>query len=210
VEFWGIYNLLKMIQSIKFAEYEWFLWLNDFHSPMLDVVMYWITFRFTWIPLYIYVIYYIFVKIKGQPWQNLLFILVSVGLADRITSGFMKPYFARLRPCHDPIINHLVHVVGNCGGQYGFVSSHATNCFALAVSFILILKKNNIKANFLSNFLFIWAIIVSYSRIYVGVHFPSDIIIGGFVGALLPFILLPFITFIQHKIFKTYFKKYLL
>ena len=193
-----------MIQTIKFVEYEWFLWLNGLHTPMLDIVMFWVTYRFTWIPLYIYVIYYIFVKIKEQTWQNLLFILLSVGLADRITSGFMKPHFARLRPCHDPIINHLVHVVGDCGGQFGFVSSHAANSFALAVSFLLILKKNDLKANFLSNLLFAWAIIVSYSRIYVGVHFPTDIIFGGFIGALLPLILFPIITFIHQKKSQTY------
>lgn len=195
-----------MIQSIKFAEYEWFLWLNSFHSNFFDVVMFWVTYRFTWIPLYIYVIYYLFVKIKGQTWQNILFILFSVGLADRITSGFMKPYFARLRPCHDPIISNLVHVVGGCGGQFGFVSSHAANSFALAVSFLLILKINDLKSNFLSNLLLTWAIIVSYSRIYVGVHYPTDIIIGGIIGALLPFILLPILTFIQRKISKTYQK----
>lgn len=193
-----------MIQTIKFAEYEWFLWLNSLHTPMLDVVMFWITYRFTWIPLYIYVIYYIFVKIKGQTWQNLLFILISVGLADRFTSGFMKPYFARLRPCHDPIISHLVHVVGDCGGQFGFVSSHAANSFALAISFLFILKKNNLKTNILSNLLFIWAIIVSYSRIYVGVHFPTDIIFGGLIGTLISLILLPIFTFIQQKTSKTY------
>lgn len=193
-----------MIQIIKFTEYEWFLWLNSLHFPLLDVVMFWITYRFTWIPLYIYVIYYIFAKIKGQSWQNIFFILLSVGLADRITSGFMKPYFVRLRPCHDPIINHLVHVVGDCGGQFGFVSSHAANSFALAMSFSLILKKNNLNPNFLSNLLYAWAIIVSYSRIYVGVHFPTDIIFGGMIGALLPLILFPTITFIQQKISKTY------
>lgn len=195
-----------MIQSIKFAEYEWFLWLNSFHSNFFDVLMFWITYRFTWIPLYIYVIYFIFVKINGKTWQNLAFILLSVGLADRITSGFMKPYFARLRPCHDPIISNLVHVVGGCGGQYGFVSSHAANSFALAISFLLILNKNDLKTNFLSNLLFAWAIIVSYSRIYVGVHYPTDIIVGSFIGAILPFIIFPFITFIQHKISKTYQK----
>ncbi|WP_337040809.1 phosphatase PAP2 family protein [Emticicia sp. 17c] len=179
-----------MIDTIKYAEYEWFLWLNSFHSPTLDVIMYWVTHRFTWIPLYLYLIYYIFVVIKKKPWHNLVFVLVSVGLADRITSGLMKPYFQRFRPCHDPAIENLVHVVGGCGGQYGFASSHAANSFALAMAFALIANKDSN----LKYFLFLWAILVSYSRIYVGVHYPTDLLTGAVVGILIT-LLVYFITF---------------
>lgn len=174
-----------MIETIRYAEYEWFLWLNSFHSPLWDTIMYWVTHRFTWIPLYIFIIYYIFRFIKINAWYKLGFILISVGLSDRITSGLMKPYFLRFRPCHDPSIENLVHVVGGCGGQYGFASSHAANSFAFALAFLLI----NNKANKWKYFLFLWAIFVSYSRIYVGVHYPTDLIVGAIVGMLITLII---------------------
>ncbi|WP_435355077.1 phosphatase PAP2 family protein [Emticicia sp. SJ17W-69] len=173
-----------MIETIKYAEYEWFLWLNSFHSPTFDVIMFWVTYRFTWLPLYVYVIYYIYIKFRTTFWQNLIFIAFSVGLSDRFTSGFMKPYFQRFRPCHDPLIQQMVHVVGDCGGQFGFASSHAANCFALAASFYLLNRGGK-----LTIFLFIWAIIVSYSRIYVGVHFPTDLIVGAIIGVLISMML---------------------
>ena len=170
-----------MIETIKYTEYHLFLWLNSFHNSFWDTVMYWVTYRFTWIPLYLFIIYYLFAVIKKNAWYQLLFILISVGLSDRVTSGLMKPYFQRFRPCHDPEIQNFVHVVGGCGGQYGFVSSHAANSFALALAFSFINKKNP-KLNY---FLFIWAILVSYSRIYVGVHYPTDLVIGALMGIII-------------------------
>jgi undecaprenyl-diphosphatase len=109
----------------------------------------------------------------------------------------MKPFFQRLRPCHDPVIQHIVHVVGDCGGQFGFASSHAANCFALAMAFYLLFSTKK-----LSFFLFLWAIIVSYSRIYVGVHFPSDLIVGALVGVMITILLWILINLITSN-FKT-------
>ncbi|UTA70272.1 phosphatase PAP2 family protein [Emticicia sp. 21SJ11W-3] len=169
-----------MIETIRNAEYGWFLWLNGFHSPFWDSIMFAVTHRLTWIPLYVFIIFYLFTRLRPNAFYKLVFILAAVGLSDRITSGLMKPYFARFRPCHDPTIGHLVHVVGGCGGQYGFASSHAANSFALMLAFILICPKN-IKWKY---FLIPWAILVSYSRIYVGVHYPTDLLAGALVGML--------------------------
>ncbi|GGD50519.1 hypothetical protein GCM10011514_13450 [Emticicia aquatilis] len=160
--------------------------------------MFWVTYRFTWIPLYLYIIYYLFKNIRADFVLSILFVLISVGLADRITSGLMKPYFQRFRPCHDPLIQHIVHVVGNCGGQYGFVSSHASNSFALVAALIILFKNYKIDSK-LPLFLFFWAIIVSYSRIYVGVHFPTDILVGGLIGFLIPFAIFPIVKLIKQK-----------
>jgi undecaprenyl-diphosphatase len=170
------------------------LGLNSHHSPFWDGVMLVITHRLTWIPLYIIIIAYVFIEKKSEVFNSktglkpiqvkflrLIYIIVSVGLADRFTSGFMKPYFERLRPCHDPSISNVLHLLGNCGGQFGFASSHASNSFALALCFYLLYRKTNQ----FTGILFIWAALVSYSRVYVGVHYPTDILMGATVGMLI-------------------------
>ena len=98
----------------------------------------------------------------------------------------IKNYFQRLRPCHEPTLEGLVHLVNNkCGGKFGFVSSHASNHFALAV-FLSILYKNTYK--YFPLLIFLWAAIIAYSRIYLGVHYPGDVIGGAISGILFGFI----------------------
>lgn len=93
----------------------------------------------------------------------------------------------RLRPCHNPELANLVHTInGACGGQYGFVSSHAANTFALAVFVVLVLKKH---FKWMFCFMLVWATIVSYSRIYVGVHYPGDVLGGALLGSTIGFLI---------------------
>lgn len=160
-----------------------FRYLNQFHFPFLDGVMEVVTYKLTWIPLYVYVLYFLYKKARFG--KNLAFLVLSVAFADRFTSGWMKPYFARLRPCHRADWTDWLHLVGNCGGQFGFASSHAANVFALTVGFSLLFPTEK-RHRF---FLFFWAALVSYSRVYVGVHFPLDIVVGGGVGALGAYVL---------------------
>ena len=105
-----------------------------------------------------------------------------ITLADQSASGFFKPFFERLRPCHNPEIEHLVHTIKRCGGQYGFASSHASNTFALGTFLFLVYR------NKWSKLMLVWAAVVSYSRIYAGVHYPGDILVGAILGVLSAFI----------------------
>jgi undecaprenyl-diphosphatase len=162
------------------ADQKLFLFLNGLHSRWTDGLMYWITFKFTWIPMYVFLIYQIYKNYARKSLFVILPIVGAVALADQITSGLMKPFFARLRPCHDPSIGNLVHLVGGCGGQFGFASSHASTSFALATSCFLI-SRSTVPKTWL---LFVWALVYSYSRIYVGVHYPGDIAVGALVGLL--------------------------
>ncbi|SOE23371.1 undecaprenyl-diphosphatase [Spirosomataceae bacterium TFI 002] len=142
--------------------------------------MIFITNRHSWIPLYIIIIGLILYK---SWWKLGLFqivlIIAAVGLADFITSGIMKPFFERPRPCHEDGLAQLVYVPNGCGGAYGFASSHAANSFALATMLYLLFVKSIGKKAAL---FFLWAGVVSYSRVYVGVHYPLDIIVGAIVG----------------------------
>lgn len=109
-----------------------------------------------------------------------LFFGLLILIGDRASVEMFKEVFERLRPCHNKRIIFLVHTVDGCGGQYGFVSSHATNSFSLAFFSSLLLKS---KFKWITAVMFLWATLVSYSRIYMGVHFPADILIGAILGS---------------------------
>lgn len=170
-----------MIEQIKDWDTALFLYLNGLHTPPLDVVMYWVTDRLFWVPFYLVIILLVY-KHYGLPgFWLLLAVGLSVSLADQFTSSFMKPYFGRLRPCYNPDIEGLVHVVRGCGGRHGFASSHASTTFALATS-LWLFTRGAFRYVWL---MFAWAALVSYSRIYVGVHYPVDLAVGAFAGFLI-------------------------
>ena len=158
---------------------EVFLFLNGLHSSFFDVVMPLMTGTYFWIPLYLFLTVIIIKKYKKDSIWILVGVIVTIVLCDRITTGFMKPFFARLRPSHEPELRDLVHLVNNYrGGLYGFASSHAANTFGVAVFLWLTLK-----ANFKwIGLIFVWAAIMTYTRIYLGVHYPGDIIVGALIG----------------------------
>lgn len=158
-----------------------FLYLNGIHSPQWDSIMWWISRTNSWIPLYIILL--IVIIYKERPFRfvfTLLFLAIVVLLSDQI-SVLIKNLVERPRPTHNSEIAGLVHMVnGYKGGTYGFLSSHAANVFGVAT--FLANQFKDFKWRF---FLFSWALIVSYSRIYLGVHYPLDIICGAILGSLI-------------------------
>ncbi|PVY38703.1 phosphatase PAP2 family protein [Pontibacter virosus] len=168
-----------MLEKLEKLDQELFLYLNEQQSPFWDAVMVTVSNKYFWIPFYLLLIGYIIWRYKLQSIPMLLMAVAGIGLADYVASGIFKPYFARLRPCHDPEISELVNLVRGCGGRFGFLSSHASTGFALAVFFNLILGDRYLIFKIV---LVIWAVVVSYSRIYLGVHYPGDIVGGALVG----------------------------
>ena len=174
------------IQQLIELDKEVLLTLNGNHSLFWDGFMWTVTKTITWIPVAVALLYLIFKNNKlKQAATILLSLALCITLADQITSGLCKPFFARYRPAQDPELMYLVHIVnGYRGGLYGFMSSHAANTFAVAMFVSLLVR--NWKMTLMT---FSWAIIASYSRIYLGVHYPGDILCGALVGIIVAIIL---------------------
>jgi undecaprenyl-diphosphatase len=162
------------------------IWINSFHADWLDPIMLVITKTFFWTPLYLFFIFLIFKKLDKDAWFALAGAGLTILLADGITAQIMKPFFVRLRPSQDPAVQNLLHLVSDFageiyrGGKYGFASSHAANTFGTA-TFMWLLFRDKTKWIGLA---FLWAAGMTYTRLYLGVHFPGDILVGGIVGVL--------------------------
>ena len=130
-----------MIELIKSLDIILLDLINGTGRPFLDPIMIFLSNKYVWIPLYMYLIFFLYTYYGKYFWIPLLFILISLTLSDQFTSSFMKPYFQRLRPCLDENINIFIEVVKGCGGKYGFASSHAANSMGLAVFYLMILKR---------------------------------------------------------------------
>ncbi|MBX2840241.1 MAG: phosphatase PAP2 family protein [Flammeovirgaceae bacterium] len=171
-----------MIEYLDKLDKQLFLFLNSLHNSFTDSFFGFITDQETWYPLYALVLIFIFQKYKWQGLFLLAAILITIGLTDQFSSGFCKPFFARLRPCHDLEISTMVHLTfRGCGGQFGFISGHSSNSFAIATIFFLLLRK---EVKYI-RFMYLWAAVVAYSRIVVGVHYPGDIFFGAIAGSLI-------------------------
>jgi len=156
--------------------------LNSWHAPWLDSVMVAFTNGLNWLPLFLLVIGLMIYKFRWQSISMLVFIAIVIFLTDRVSAGLIKPWVGRLRPSHEPGLEGILHLVnGYKGGIYSFVSSHAANAFGVATFLWLVLRKD-IKWIWI---MFIWAVIFSYTRIYLGVHYPYDILGGGVLGAII-------------------------
>lgn len=174
-----------MFELIKQWDTQAFLAINGSHNNFFDFIMFWASDKLIWIPLYLFFLYLLYKNYKWKTIGVFLSVIILVVLTDQGSTHLFKNVFLRLRPCHEPQLEGLVHLVnGKCGGQFGFISSHAANTFGLAIFLIQFLGK---KYRYFMVLILLWALIVSYSRIYLGVHYPGDVIVGAAFGSLLGF-----------------------
>lgn len=172
---------------------EFILWLSDIdarlllivngaHSPFFDSVMWCISGRWIWVPFYVVLAYLLF---RRMSWKRASICLVTIGLiilaADQTCATLIRPEIGRLRPANlnNPLSSFVYVVNGYRGGRYGFPSCHAANTFALAVFMSLVIRHK-----WFTVMMFSWAFIVSYSRMYLGVHYFGDLFCGATIGSL--------------------------
>ena len=192
-----------MLEQILEYERGAFLWLNGNHNSFWDSFMWIYTGQIVWIPVLLLFIFLLFYK---QDWKEPLLIVLSIvlviTLCDQISSSIFKPFFMRFRPTHHPDFMNYVHIVNEYrGGKYGFISGHATNAFGFA-TFALLLFRNHL----FTVTILIWSTLMAYTRIYLGVHFLSDIIPGALVGMLLGFSVYKLYVLLRRKLLKTNIK----
>jgi undecaprenyl-diphosphatase len=191
---------LDILSTIKDLDTQLFLFLNSKHNAFFDEVMYWASHKLFWIPLYVFLFYLVYKQAGKQLWLVLLAIALLILFSDQVSVHAFKNVFLRLRPCHELLLQEQVHLLnGYCGGSYGFISSHAANVFALAMFLTLFFQK---QIKYFGLLVFLWALFVSYSRVYSGVHYPGDIIVGGLVGMGVGVAVFKIYQFTKIKFFK--------
>ena len=172
-----------MLEAIKHLDRQLLLAINHMRSAWLDAAMIFASERLVWIPAYVLLVGWLIYYFRRRALFLLPLVFAAVGMADSITSRLFKPFFARPRPCHDAAIFTQLYLPNGCGGQFGFLSSHAANSMALAVFLAMALPPHRFRA--LRIGVFAWAILLSYSRVYLGAHYPTDVLGGATIGALL-------------------------
>lgn len=173
--------LTPILELLHRADTAVLLAVNGLHTPWLDTVMYTVSMRTVWIPLYLLLLYCVWRRygMKGA-FICLAVVLVGVALADQFCGSVLRGFCGRMRPSNpDNEISSLIHIVNNHrGGRYGFPSCHAANTAVVAVTLSLWLKRRSISVA-----LFAWAALVSVSRIFLGVHYPGDVLAGFVIGS---------------------------
>ena len=184
-----------MNQLLQFDQ-ELFLLINrGLAHPLLDALLPATRNMWLWAPLYLFFIAWLSINFGKKGWIVVGLVLLTFACTDMISSSFIKPLVDRLRPCNDPDLAEYVRLLVKCGGGKSFTSSHATNHFGVAMFLGLVLKPFFKPALFL---LLLWAGTISLAQVYVGVHYPLDVIAGALLGSSIGFLISIF--------YKRYFK----
>jgi membrane-associated phospholipid phosphatase len=168
------------LESLLYYDQQIFFFINrQLSNPAFDFIMPYVRERDFWIPLYVLLVFYFVRLLKKWSWVALLTAAITVVITDQVSSTLIKPWIGRLRPCNDPSLAEQVQLIVNCGSGFSFVSSHAANHFGIAC-FLIVMLQHRLK--WILPVALFWAALVSFAQVYVGVHYPLDVICGGLLG----------------------------
>lgn len=170
-----------MLETLKEIDTQWFLWVNSHHTTALDWTMWTLSQHWSW--AVVIVLAFVLLTLRKEPrrwWLVAVGVVLCFLLADQ-GSVLIKDTVCRIRPCH--ALEEVRMFRTHCGGQYGFVSSHAANAFAVALFFVLKYWKR-VKRQWPLLLLIVWALATSYSRAYLGKHYPGDLVCGAILGVV--------------------------
>lgn len=168
-----------MVESLLTLDDSLYMWVNGgLSNGLFDLILVPLRHKLFWIPLYLILIYYIVTSFRGYGWVVFIGIACTIGLSDFISSKVVKKKVERIRPCHAEHLEPIIRVP--CSNGFSFTSSHATNHFALGSYFFCLFAA--VKRRWL---FFLWAGVISFAQVYVGVHYPSDVICGAILGLII-------------------------
>jgi len=178
-----LHSSFQLLNSLKEADHRVLLAINHARTPTLDAVMTFASQVKVWFPFYAVLLGWLLYHFRRRAARLVPLLAATVALADSLTSRVFKPWAARPRPCHAADLAARLYLPDGCGGQFGFMSSHAANSMGLAVFLLLTLPAGRFRA--LKIGVFLWALLISYSRVYLAAHYPLDVLGGWLVGATL-------------------------
>lgn len=168
------------MESLIYYDQQIFFFINrQLSNPAFDFIMPYVRERDFWIPLYVLLVFYFVRLLKKWSWVALVTTAITIVITDQLSSSLIKPWIGRLRPCNDPSLAEQVQLIVNCGSGFSFVSSHAANHFGIAC-FLIVMLQHRLK--WILPVALFWAALVSFAQVYVGVHYPLDVICGGLLG----------------------------
>ena len=184
-----------MLDYLNDIDTDALLAINGLHDTFQDALWWMVSAKWASLLLVMALVWVLLHQNRRHALLVLVMLALAITLADQLSSGLIKHLVERLRPTHDSSLGDVVHVInGYRGGMYGFVSSHAANSFAVAMLISLVMRHRLVTIS-----LFVWATLQCYSRIYLGVHYPGDILGGIVVGVLVAWVVWHLMRWIQRR-----------
>src|SRR5687767_4421359 len=174
----------KLSLWLNFIDQYLFIYINRYWTnPVLDSIFPIWRESITWVPLYLFLLVFALLNLKSKAWPWMFFLILTIVITDQLSSSYIKEWFNRPRPCGDPSFSNYVRLLMNrCPSSGSFTSSHAVNHFGAAVFLSVTLKPLLQRWRYL---FYLWAVTICYGQVYVGVHYPFDVIGGAILGALI-------------------------
>jgi len=159
----------------------WYYINTQWTNPVLDYIVPFLRNQWFWVPLYFFLAIYMPLRYRRNGLIWCLFFIVSFAFSDQVSAHWLKPFFHRVRPCNNPYFSSLIHILVPCGSGYSFPSSHAANHFSIGVFSAVTLGR---QVKWIWPVALLWATVVAFSQVYVGVHFPLDVSVGAVIGII--------------------------